>query len=331
MNWIAGGGMTLRLPVKLCVKVISNVHLSRSWRLIQRRQELMHYVHAVFFVVLGCWCWLIDVDQLMLMLVDWCFVGQNGCVTLRWFHYSGCLLSNSSLQVKWNTNCGLHSLYWISSINVTNVTSGYRTKYQIVHRTRNIRCRSESQIRRRRHLGLQRVKRFPKLLSWASLIIQFGTRCFCFHCSFLMLHHWRNHMRSNSPAPNTSDIRSSVNKTQSLESILVWCWASWCQRWQSSSSIETMSSCRQDDQTSAQVPETYVMSTRSLPGQNVVRFIKSNRRFAFRRMLDAYCPGRTATITTSDPPYMTPVVKHMLRVKNALNAFWEGGTAGDAI
>jgi hypothetical protein len=36
------------------------------------------------------------------------------------------------------------------------------------------------------------------------------------------------------------------------------------------------------------------------------------------RLLDTYYPERTVTITTSDPPYVTPVVKRMLRKKNAL-------------
>ena len=35
-------------------------------------------------------------------------------------------------------------------------------------------------------------------------------------------------------------------------------------------------------------------------------------------LLDTYYPESTVTITTSDPPYVTPVVKRMLRKKNAL-------------
>ena len=37
-----------------------------------------------------------------------------------------------------------------------------------------------------------------------------------------------------------------------------------------------------------------------------------------RQLLDAYYPERSVTITTSDPPFVTPVVKRMLRKKNAL-------------
>ena len=36
------------------------------------------------------------------------------------------------------------------------------------------------------------------------------------------------------------------------------------------------------------------------------------------QLLDTYYPERTVTITTSDPPYVTPVVKYMLRQKNKL-------------
>ena len=36
------------------------------------------------------------------------------------------------------------------------------------------------------------------------------------------------------------------------------------------------------------------------------------------RLLDTYYPERSVTITTSDPPYVTPVVKYMLRQKNKL-------------
>ena len=36
------------------------------------------------------------------------------------------------------------------------------------------------------------------------------------------------------------------------------------------------------------------------------------------QLLDAYYPESTVTITTSDPPYVTPVIKCMLRKKNAL-------------
>ena len=35
-------------------------------------------------------------------------------------------------------------------------------------------------------------------------------------------------------------------------------------------------------------------------------------------LLDKYYPERTVTITSADPPYVTPVVKHMLRHKNHL-------------
>ena len=37
-----------------------------------------------------------------------------------------------------------------------------------------------------------------------------------------------------------------------------------------------------------------------------------------RQLLDAYYPEQSVTITTSDPPFVTPVVKRMLRKKNAL-------------
>ena len=35
-------------------------------------------------------------------------------------------------------------------------------------------------------------------------------------------------------------------------------------------------------------------------------------------LLDEYYPERTVTITSSDPPYVTPAIKHMLRQKNKL-------------
>jgi hypothetical protein len=35
-------------------------------------------------------------------------------------------------------------------------------------------------------------------------------------------------------------------------------------------------------------------------------------------LMDTYYPERTITITSSDPPYVTPAVKYMLRRKNQL-------------
>jgi len=49
------------------------------------------------------------------------------------------------------------------------------------------------------------------------------------------------------------------------------------------------------------------------------------------RMLDAYYPEHTVTITTSNPPYMTPNSQTYAAKKERTSAFWEGGAGGGTV